>query len=107
MLKLGLLVRLEAKVGKEQEVVDFLNNGVAIANREKMTATWFALRLGPTTFAIFDAFADETGRQNHLAGPIAQGLFSRASALFVAPPKVERVEIVGAKLPAADLAEVN
>jgi len=103
MLKLGLLVRLEAKAGKEREVVEFLNNGLALANQEPMTATWFALRLGPTTFAIFDAFAEETGRQHHLSGPIAQALMAKAPALLAEPPTIERVEVLGAKLPADHL----
>jgi len=107
MLKLGLLVRLEARAGKEQQVVEFLNNGLALANQEPMTATWFALRLGPTTFAIFDAFADETGRQNHLSGPIAQALMANAATLLAEPPTIERVEVLGAKLPAPNLAHVK
>jgi len=107
MLKLGLLVRLEAKAGKETEVIGFLNQGLALANQEQKTATWFALRLGPTTFGIFDAFADEAGRQNHLAGPIAQALMANAPTLLAAPPTIERVEVLGAKLPAGDLTQVN
>ena len=110
MLKLGLFVRLEAKAGKEGEVIEFLNKGLALANQETTTPMWFALRLGPTTFAIFDAFADEAGRQNHLNGPIAKALMAHAPALLAAPPSIEPVEVLGAKLPAArtaDLAQVN
>ena len=99
-LKLGLFVRLEAKAGKEEEVAAFLNNGLAMANQEATTAMWFALRLGPTTFAIFDAFADEAGRQTHLNGPIAKALMANAPALLATPPAIERVEVLGAKLPA-------
>jgi quinol monooxygenase YgiN len=61
---------------------------------------WFALRLGPTTFAIFDTFADEAGRQRHLNGPIAQALMAKASVLLAAPPVIEPLEVLGAKLPA-------
>jgi quinol monooxygenase YgiN len=107
MLKLALFVRLEAKPGKEREVIEFLNNGLALANQEPTTAMWFALRLGPTTFGVFDAFADEAGRQTHLSGPIAQALMANAPALLAAPPTIERVEVLGAKLPAADLAQVK
>jgi len=64
------------------------------------TLLWFALRLGPTTFAIFDAFADEAGRQRHLAGPIAQALMTQAPTLFAAPPVIEPLDVLGAKLPA-------
>jgi len=99
-MKLALFARLEAKAGKENDVVEFLRHGLALANQEATTLMWFALRLGPTTFAIFDAFADEAGRQRHLAGPIAQALMAQAPALFAAPPAIEPLEVLGAKLAA-------
>lgn len=103
MLKLSLFVRLEAKPGKENEVADFLQQGLQLANQEATTPLWFALRLGPTTFAIFDAFEDEAGRQTHLNGPIAKALMDNASRLLAVPPVIERVEVLGAKLPAEAL----
>ena len=99
MLKLSLFVRLEAKPGKENEVADFLQQGLQLAHQEATTPLWFALRLGPTTFAIFDAFEDEAGRQTHLNGPIAKALMDNASRLLATPPVIERVEVLGAKLP--------
>jgi quinol monooxygenase YgiN len=99
MLKLSLFVRLEAKPGKENEVADFLQQGLQLANQEATTPLWFALRLGPTTFAIFDAFENEAGRQTHLNGPIAKALMENASRLLATPPVIERVEVLGAKLP--------
>lgn len=98
MLALGLFVRLEAKPGKEKDVAAFLKQGVEMANQEKTTPLWFALRLGPSTFGVFDAFADESGRQAHLNGPIAKALMAQAPNLFAAPPSIERTEILGAKL---------
>ena len=100
MLKLGLFARLEAKPGKEEAVAAFLMQGLQLANQETTTPVWFALRLGPTTFAIFDAFHDEAGRQSHLTGPIAKALMAQAAALLATPPTIERVEVLGAKLPA-------
>ena len=100
MITVGLFVRLEANPGKEQEVAAFLKQGLQMANQEATTELWFALRLGPTTFAIFDAFADETGRQTHLNGPIAKALMASAPDLLAAPPSIERAEILGAKLQA-------
>lgn len=100
MVSLGLFVRLEAKPGKEQEVAAFLKQGLQMANQEASTRLWFSLRLGPSTFGVFDAFADESGRQAHLNGPIAQALMSQASALFAAPPSIERTEILGSKIAA-------
>lgn len=99
MLKLGLFARLEAKPGKAEEVSAFLKQGLQLANLETTTPLWFALRLGPTTFAIFDAFNDEAGRQNHLNGPIAKALMANAPNLLATPPAIERAEVLGAKLP--------
>ncbi|HUK90474.1 MAG TPA: antibiotic biosynthesis monooxygenase [Blastocatellia bacterium] len=99
MLKLALFARLEAKPGKENDVAKFLEQGLALANQETTTPLWFALRLGPSTFAIFDAFTDEAGRQAHLTGPIAKALMENAPALLATPPNIEQVEVLGAKLP--------
>jgi quinol monooxygenase YgiN len=98
MLTLGLFVRLEAKPGKEEEVAAFLKQGLQLANQETTTPLWFALRMAPSTFAIFDAFPDEAGRQNHLNGPIAKALMAQAPNLLATPPVIEEVEVLGAKL---------
>lgn len=99
MLPRSLFARLEAKAGKEEEVAAFLREGLQLAQKETTTPLWFELRLGPTTFAIFDAFADETGRQRHLNGPIAAALMASASTLFATPPVIEHLDVLGAKLP--------
>ncbi len=99
MLTLGLFARLEAKPGKEQELAAFLMQGLQLANQETTTPVWFAVRFGPTTFAIFDAFADEAGRQAHLSGPIAQALMANAATLLASPPAIDRLDVLGAKLP--------
>jgi quinol monooxygenase YgiN len=98
MLTVSLFARLEAKPGKEEEVAAFLDQGLEMANQETTTPVWFALRLGPTTFAIFDAFHDETGRQNHLNGPIANALMTHAPNLLAAPPVIEKMDVIGATL---------
>ena len=95
----ALLVRLEAKPGKEAEVEKFLRGGLSIVEDEPATTTWFAIRLGPTAFGIFDAFPDQAGRQAHLAGQVAAALKARASELFAEPPKIEMVDVLAAKLP--------
>ena len=99
MLTRSLFARLEAKPGKEDEVAAFLRQGLQLAQEETTTPLWFALRLGPSTFAIFDAFADETDRQRHLNGPIASALMAQASSLLAAPPVIEHMDVLGAKLP--------
>ena len=98
MVTVALFARLEAKPGKENEVAKFLETGLALANQEVTTPIWFALRWGPTTFGVFDAFADESGRQAHLNGPIAKALMAQAPELFSKPPAIERMEVLGAKL---------
>ena len=100
MVTVALLVRLEAKSGKEAEVESFLKSGLAIVNDEPATAAWFAIRMGPTTFGIFDAFPDDAGRQAHLAGRVAAALMAKASDLLSQPPTIEKVDVLAAKLPA-------
>lgn len=99
MYTVALFARLEAKAGKENEVAKFLETGLALANQEVTTPIWFALRLGPSTFGVFDAFTDENGRQAHLNGPIAKALMAQAPELFSKPPLIEQIEILGVKLP--------
>ena len=97
MPKLALFARLEAKPGKEADVEKFLQAGLGLARQEATTPIWFALRLGPTTFGVFDAFYDEAGRQAHLAGPIAQALMANAPELLASPPTIEPIEVLGLK----------
>jgi quinol monooxygenase YgiN len=99
MYSVALFARLEAKPGKEAAVAQFLKQGLVMANAEATTPLWFALRLGPSTFGVFDAFTDESGRQAHLNGPIAKALMGVAAELFAKPPAIESIEVLGAKLP--------
>ena len=97
MIKCAHFARLEAKPGKESDVAAFLEMGLALANQESTTPIWFALKLSERTFGVFDAFADEAGRQAHLEGPIARALMARAGELFVGPPSIEKIEVLGLK----------
>jgi len=99
MVKLALFVRLEARPGKEEDVRRFLLEGLPLVEQEPATAAWFGLRLGPSTFGIFDAFATEDGRQAHLSGQVAAALMTRASELFASPPSIEKLDVLAAKLP--------
>ncbi len=98
MVHVALLAKLVAKPGKEAEVASFLTSALPLANAEPKTTVWFALRLGPSTFGIFDAFADDTGRQAHLSGPIAAALMAKADELLAEPPSIEKVDVLAAKL---------
>ena len=98
MVHVALLARLEAKPGKEAEVAALLKGALPLANAEPATTVWFALKLWPSTFGIFDAFADEAGRQAHLAGQIAAALMAKAPDLLAQPPVIETVEVLAAKL---------
>ncbi len=95
----ALLGTFHAKPGKEAEVEAFLKSALPIASAEAGTAHWFALKLGPAKFGIFDTFPTEAGRQAHLTGEIAKALFARAEELFAVPPQVEHVEVLAAKIP--------
>jgi quinol monooxygenase YgiN len=98
MIKTALFVRLEAKPGKEEDVANFLKSGLPLAEQEPATLAWFAIRLGPSTFAIFDAFPDEAGRQAHLNGQIAAALMAKAGELLAQPPLIEKADVLAATL---------
>ena len=91
------MVRLEAKPGKEAEVENFLKNGLNLANDEPGTKSWYAIKLGPSTFGIFDTFADEAGRDAHLSGKIAEALMLQSDAFLSSAPVIEKTEIVAVK----------
>jgi quinol monooxygenase YgiN len=97
MVQLALFARLEAKPGKEADVEQFLQAALTMAKDEPRTPIWFALRLSPSTFGVFDAFHDEAGRQAHLSGPIAQALMAKADELFAKPPSIEAIDVLGLK----------
>lgn len=99
MVKLALYVRLEAKPGKEQDVEAFLLSGLPLVEEEPATSAWFGLKLGPTTYAIFDAFPDEAGREAHLNGKVAAALMAQAGELLASPPSINKVDVLAAKLP--------
>ena len=100
MVKVALLARLVAKPGKEEEVAAFLSSALPLAQAEDATIVWFALRFSKSEFGIFDAFPDDTGRKAHLNGPIAAALLAKAGELLAAPPKIEPVDLLAAKLSA-------
>ncbi len=99
MVKVALWVRLEAKPGKEADVESFLRGGLSLVQAEPATTAWFGLRLGPSTFGIFDAFPDEAGRNAHLSGRVAAALMAKASDLLAQPPTIEKIDVLAAKLP--------
>src|SRR5882762_5938892 len=99
MTQKALFVRLDAKPGKENEVAKFLRDGQGLVQQEPVTVAWFGIQLGPTTFAIFDAFLDDAGRDAHLSGKVATALMEKAPELLAQPPKIERVEVLADKLP--------
>jgi len=99
MVKVALFVRLDAKPGMEGEVENFLRGGLAIVQQEPATTAWFAIRMGPSTFGIFDAFPDDAGRQAHLSGRVAAALMAKAPDLLAKPPAIDKIDVLAAKLP--------
>lgn len=98
MVKFAISATLEAKVGKEDEVAAFLESALPLVEAERGTVAWFALKISPTTFGVFDVFHDEAGRDAHLAGEVAKALMAKASDLFSRPPKIEKIDVLAAKL---------
>lgn len=99
MVTVALYVQLEAKPGKEKDVEAFLKGGLAIVQDEPATTAWFAIRMGPSTFGIFDAFPNDAGRQAHLTGRVAAALMAKAPELLAKPPVIEKIDVLAAKLP--------
>lgn len=97
MVKYALLARVEAKPGKEETVEQFLKSALALAQEEKDTVSWYALKLGPSTFGVFDTFEEEAGREAHLSGKIAAALMEHAGELLSAPPQIEKVDLLAVK----------
>jgi quinol monooxygenase YgiN len=97
MSKLALWAQLEAKPGKEREVEEFLKSAQPLAEKEPATVSWYAIKMGPGKYGIFDTFADESGRNAHLNGEIAKALFAKANDLFSKPPQVDKPEVLAMK----------
>ena len=100
MVTTGLIIRLDAQPGKEEELATFLVDALPLVEGEPQTVAWFALKTSDTSFAIVDVFPDEAGRQAHLDGPVAAALIDKASELLATAPKIERVNVLAAKLSA-------
>jgi hypothetical protein len=97
MVSKGLFVKLVARPGKESEVEEFLNDGLALVEEEPLTSTWYALKFSENTFGIFDTFSGEEGRDAHLNGRVAAALMARSAELFLEGPSIEKVEVIAAK----------
>lgn len=101
MVTVGLLIRIEAKPDKVPEVEAMLKSALEHVRTETATVVWFALRLGPTTFGVFDASVDEANRQAHLDANAKTLRGPAAAELFAGSPVIEHVDVIAAKLPAA------
>jgi quinol monooxygenase YgiN len=99
MVTEALFVRLEARPGKEKAVETFLKDALPAVQAERDTEAWFAIRMGPSSFGIFDVFPDDKGRQAHLSGRVAAQLMARAPELFTVPPDIDQADVLAAKLP--------
>ena len=98
MVTHALYAPLEAKPDKAEELQTFLREAQVLAEQEAGTAAWFALRMGPTSFAIFDVFPDEDSRQAHLNGEIAKALMEHADDLLAKPPQIHQLDVIASKL---------
>jgi len=101
MVSTGLVIRLSAAPGREADVTRFLDEVIPIVNAEPDTTALFAVQFGPSEYGIINAFRDQRGLQDHLAGHAAALLSAQAAQLFAAPPAIEAITILGSKLPGA------
>jgi quinol monooxygenase YgiN len=99
MSKLALYVPLQAKPGKEKEVAEFLKSALPLVEAEPGTISWFAIQEDTSSFAIFDTFDDEAGRNAHLNGRVAAALMAKAEELLAKPPSIHKIDILADKLP--------
>ena len=99
MVTTGLLVRLDAKPGREDDVEQFLASSLPLVNDESATVAWFAIRFGRGEYGIFDVFPDEAGRAAHLSGPVSTALAQRTDELFASPPEIVTLDVLSDKLP--------
>ena len=97
MVTVGILARLKAKHGKEQQVRDLLKQAEGLARNEPKTVVWYGFESPDGAFYIFDAFADDSGRQAHLQGPIAQALMKVAPELLAEAPDLKQVKVLAVK----------
>ncbi|MFG2776715.1 putative quinol monooxygenase [Streptomyces prunicolor] len=97
-MKVGLLVRIEAKPEYADEVEALLRGAQELAEQEQGTVTWFAFRESATAFGVFDTFEDEQGRQAHLTGRIAEALGEAAQTKLSTPPAIVPVDLLGTKV---------
>jgi quinol monooxygenase YgiN len=97
MSRVAIWAQLEAKPGKERELEEFLKSAQPLAEREPETVSWYAIKMGPGRYGIFDTFADENGRNAHLNGEIAKALFAKAKDLLAKPPEISKPEVLAVK----------
>jgi quinol monooxygenase YgiN len=97
-MKVGLLVRIEAKPEYADQVEAMLRGAQELAEQERGTVAWFAFRQDATTFGVFDTFDDEQARQAHLQGPIAVALGEMAQTMLSAAPVIAPVDLLGVKV---------
>ena len=107
MVSKGLLVRLEAKSGMNEQVEEFLISALPLVRQEPATTAWFAIHFGRSEYGIFDVFPDDSGRDAHLSGPIAKALMAQAPTLLSEPPKIQKLDVLAYKLPESPLTQPN
>src|SRR5665213_4368702 len=95
----ALLVVLQARPEKEQEVQEFLKSARPLVLQEAGTTTWYAIKMGGARYGIFDTFPNDADRKAHLTGEVAKALFARAEELFEGPPQIDQLEILASKAP--------
>ena len=93
----GLYVPIETRLGQGRDFGEFLLEAKTLADAEAGTLAWYALRMGPNSFAIIDFFEGEAGRTAHLQGAVAAGLQRQVGRYLDAMPEIRRLEVLASK----------
>lgn len=97
MDKFAIWSYMKVKPGKEQEVEEFLKYAHSLIEQEPGTTTFYALKIGPSTYGTFDTFTDEAARDAHANGLVAKALLAKVEELFTQPPEIVQTTILEAK----------
>ena len=95
----AFLILIEARIGKEQEVLRMLADIRECVEEEPATGPWYAVQLSATNFAIYEAFPNIAGRDAHVAGG-GGNIFrdvERMNAILAKPAHVQKVDILLSK----------
>ncbi|KAJ6589439.1 hypothetical protein B0H19DRAFT_1014556 [Mycena capillaripes] len=97
----SLFVPIVAKSDTVENVTQFLASAIPLVEAEPKTIQWYGVKFtnfSTPTFAIFDTFHSENGRETHLNGKVAGALFDNADALLDGAPEIDPGNVLASKV---------